>query len=531
MRCARLTFYGGHDWLFIYGKIEETIGQTASDNALKMNCKNQTVFIGDNLPILRGLNSEIADLIATDPPWNKEKRFNHVFGTNPKDRKGKTKPGFDDAWTLDDVKKEEHELLNSQHPDIYHLCTLARKMHSEGMMAYLVMMSSRMLECHRILKETGTLYFHCDHTANAYIRMLLDAIFGKENFRNQIVWKRTISDQKGSQYAPKQWGNNTDHILFYSKSDKYTLKPYRPLNAEEIEAKFNKTDKDGRKYRDDSSSLFRAKSMGPRPNLCYEWKGFRNPSPAGWRLCKERLEEEFQKGNIVIREDGKLERRQYLEDYPGYKPGNLWYDIPPVLGNEKSGWATQKPVALYSRFILASSNEGDLVLDPFCGCSTTLVAAEKAGREWIGIDRDENAETMVLGQLGKLATSQTPEFWRKRVIIRKCFDQHNGWPVRDDLGKIPNYKKHFDKLYREQSGICPGCNWYRDAHVMTVDHDWPRSKGGRDNIGNLRVLCLGCNSAKGTKTLAQLIARNKKKGIWNYGLYGRETPIDATNRK
>ncbi len=106
-----------------------------------MNCKNQTVFIGDNLPILRGLNSGIADLMATDPPWNKEKRFNHVFGTNPQDRKGKTKPGFDDAWTLDEVKEEEHQLLREQHPDIYHLCTLAYKMHSAGMMAYLVMMN------------------------------------------------------------------------------------------------------------------------------------------------------------------------------------------------------------------------------------------------------------------------------------------------------------------------------------------------------------------------------------------------------
>ena len=137
------------------------------------------------------------------------------------------------------------------------------------------------------------------------------------------------------------------------------------------------------------------------------------------------------------------------------------------------------------------------------------------------------AEQMVQGQLGKLA-GQTPEFWRKQVIIRKCFDQHNEWPVRDDLGKIPHYKTHFDRLYREQSGICPGCNWHRDAHVMTVDHDWPRSKGGGDNIGNLQALCSGCNSAKGTKTLAQLIARNKKKGVWNFGLYGREKPIDLT---
>ena len=134
----------------------------------------------------------------------------------------------------------------------------------------------------------------------------------------------------------------------------------------------------------------------------------------------------------------------------------------------------------------AVSNPGDLVLDPFCGCSTTLVAAENAGRQWIGIDRDENAEQMVLGQLGKLA-GQTPEFWRQQVIIRKCFDQHNGWPARDDLGKIPHY------------------------------------------IENLRVLCSGCNSAKGTKTLAQLIARNKKKGVWNFGLYGRERPIDLTD--
>ena len=207
-------------------------------------------------------------------------------------------------------------------------------------------------------------------------------------------------------------------------------------------------------------------------------------------------------------------------------------DVPFVRGNEKTNWKTQKPVALYSRFILASSNPGDVVLDPFCGCSTTLVAAENAGRQWIGIDRDENAEQMVLGQLGKLA-GQTPEFWRKQVIIRKCFGQHKEWPVRDDLGKIPHYKKHFDQLYREQNGICPGCNWDRDAHVMTVDHDWPRSKGGRDNIENLNVLCSGCNSAKGTKTLAQLIARNKKKGVWNDGVFhkvfGREKPIDLTD--
>ena len=423
-----------------------------------MNCKNQTVFIGDNLPILRGLNSGIADLIATDPPFNKEKRFNHPFGTNPQDRKGKTKPGFDDAWTLDDVTKEEHELLNSQHPDLYHLCTLARKMHSAGMMAYLIMMSSRMLECHRILKETGSIYLHCDHTATAYLRMLMDGVFGKKNFRNEIIW--CYEKPRPSKIRFRQ---NHDTILYYAKRENST---FHTLRVPTIDGKFEMR------------------------------KPFKRPDGTIW-----------------------------TPKAPGKAASDWWIDIPSfataMSSKERTGWATQKPIALYTRFVLASSNPGDLVIDPFCGCATTLVAAENAGRKWIGIDRDENAKVKVVEQLDKLNESTTD--WLRKVIIRT--DQ----PVRDDLGKIPHYKTHFDRLYREQSGICPGCNWHRDAHVMTVDHDWPRSKGGQDNIENLRVLCSGCNSSKGTKTMAQLIARNKKKGIWNDGLYGREKLIDETD--
>ena len=453
-----------------------------------MNCKNQTVFIGDNLPILRGLNSGIADLIATDPPWNKERRFNHLFGTNPKDKKGREKPGFDDAWTLDDVKEEEHELLNSQHPDIYHLCSLARKMHGAGMMAYLIMMSTRMLECHRILKETGSLYLHCDPTANSYLRLLLDAIFGQKNFRNEIIWHYSAGHHPKTDFKRKH-----DVILRYAKKHKQMKfnqmrMPYFFRTEAEKDREFKFRDEFGRIYRGN-----RTVDKWGNPRRFYLDEG--TPVDTVWTYLREK-------------EMNSLSSS----------------------GNERTGWSTQKPVALYSRMIEASTDAGDLVLDPFCGCSTTLVAAENAGRKWIGIDRDENAEAMVKGQLGKL-TSQTPEFWRDKVTIRKCFGRHNEWPVRDDLGKIPHYKKHFDRLYREQSGICPGCNWHRDAHVMTVDHDYPKSKGGRDNIENLRALCSGCNSAKGTKTLAQLIAKNKKNGVWNDGLYGRETPIDATNRK
>ena len=255
-----------------------------------------------------------------------------------------------------------------------------------GSLAYLAYMAERLAFCRELLKDTGSIYLHCDPTMSHYLKLVMDAVFGRNNFRNEISWKRTISDQKGSQHAPKQWGNNTDIIFFYTKSDNYKLKPHRPLTKEEIEAKFNKTDEKGRKYRDDSSSLFRAKSMGPRPNLCYEWKGFRNPSPAGWRLCKERLEEEFQKGNIVIREDGKLERRQYPEDYRGFKPGNFWGDVPPATGKERRGFEIQKPLALLKRIIQASTNKGDVVFDPFCGCGTTVVAAHQLKRQFVGID-------------------------------------------------------------------------------------------------------------------------------------------------
>ncbi len=170
--------------------------------------------------------------------------------------------------------------------------------------------------------------------------------------------------------------------------------------------------------------------------------------------------------------------------------------------------------------ILASSNPGDVVLDPFCGCATTLVAAENAGRQWIGIDRDEEAERQVVLQLNKLnqgteteAQDELGKDWGRRVLIRRCDNQRKQHPVRNDLGEFEHYKKHFDRLYTEQAGICAGCDDHYDAKVMHVDHDFPRAKGGQDNIENLQVLCSGCNSRKGTGTLSQLREKNRRLGL------------------
>ena len=253
------------------------------------------------------------------------------------------------------------------------------------MLAYLAYMAERLALLRMMLKETGSIYLHCDPHASHYLKMVMDDIFGAENFRNQIVWKRTTSDQKGSHHASKSWGNNTDIIFFYVKSNENKLNPFRPLTEQEIAAKFNKTDEKGRKYQDDSAHIFCNKIHRAAPSLCYEWKGFYPPHPSGWRLSKGRLEEEYQKGNIVIREDGKLERRRYLEDHPGIQPGNLWTDIPPASGKEKK-YPTQKPLKLLKRIIKASTNEGDVVLDPFCGCGTTVVAAKMLKRKFVGID-------------------------------------------------------------------------------------------------------------------------------------------------
>ena len=385
-----------------------------------LNCANQTVFLGDNLDIMRGLNRGIADAIITDSPFNSNRRHNHLFGTRPKYKSGKDKPGFDDAWTLHAERGEEYELLAAECPDLYHVCVMGGKMHSPGMRAYLIMMATRLLQCHRLLKETGSIYLHCDHSANAYLRLLMDGIFGQKNFRNEIVWQRSFV--KGTRGPRRSLGTITDTILFYAKSEK--TKIIIPKTTSQVLPKFKH--KDERGYYRAVTQLMADSQLHDSPR--YEWNGL-DPK-YGWRVSKENLERLHKKGLIHYNSSGRPYRKQYAVEYEGMDVGNLWNDIPPASPSERSGWATQKPLALYSRMILASSNPGDVVLDPFCGCATTLVAAENAGRQWIGIDRAPEAEEQVKIQLGKL-NENSYDFWRDQVIIRKCDNNLKNYQLRN----------------------------------------------------------------------------------------------------
>ena len=338
----------------------------------------------------------------------------------------------------------------------------------------------------------------------------MDVVFGVNNFRNEIVWKRATSAQKGSQHASKKWGPNTDTILFYGKTEQSELRDYRDLREEEIIKKFPREDEKGRRYYNDSAHIWSSPNMGARPNLCYTWRGFTNPHPSGWRLSKERMEEEYKKGNIIIRKDRKgnhkLERRKYLDDYAGVPIGSLWADILPASGGERTGYRTQKPLALLERIIKASSQKGETVLDAFCGCATTCVAAESLGRQWIGIDVSKAAYELVKVRLKKQQEALNGDFFKHHIILRTDI------PKRTDLGDTVKPQHAKKALYGRQMGYCGGCRRHFEIQNLEVDHVVPKAEGGTDHVENYQLLCGRCNRVKGKRTMGYLLSQLKEDG-------------------
>ena len=391
------------------------------------NFASGTVWTGDNLPVMRGMNSESVDLIYLDPPFNSNRHYAAPIGSKA------AGAAFKDAWTLDDVDVHEHGELADRNPAAYAVIEAARQAHGKGMQSYLVFMAVRLLEMRRVLKPTGSIYLHCDPAASHYLKLLMDGIFGRGNFKNEIVWCYRKWSVKAGQFV-----RNHDVILFYASE----------------------------------GQTFNPQFVEPSLGTMKRWKGKRQQA-------------------VFV--DG-VRRATSFED-KARSPCPDWWEISVLNPNakERTGYPTQKPLALLERVIQASSNPGDMVLDPFCGCATALVAADRLQREWAGIDLSPLAIKLVDE---RIAEDRGNMPWGGATALTEPLK-------RTDLGELPNYRTHRHRLYGEQEGVCWGCETHFPFRVMDVDHILPRSKGGTDHADNLQLLCSGCNRSKGGRTMAE----------------------------
>ena len=349
-----------------------------------MNPEKNKLYYGDNLEVLqRYVKDESVDLVYLDPPFNSRQDYNVLFAEKDGSQSSSQIHAFEDTWEWNLDAQRSYELIVEQGGRVGDaLLAFKTFLFNSDMMAYLAMMAPRLIELRRVLKETGSIYLHCDPTASHYLKILMDAVFGPQFFRNEITWKRSHAHSDAKQGA-QHFGRITDILLFYSRGDRAIWNPlYRPYDEKYIERDYRRVDENGRRYRiGDLSGPGGAAKGNPR----YEVMGVTRY----WRYSKEKMDQLIAEGRVIQTRPGAVPQyKRYLDEMPGAPIQNLWDDLPPLNNRSKEmlGYATQKPEALLERIIKASSNEGDLVLDPFCGCGTTVQVAQRLNRRWIGID-------------------------------------------------------------------------------------------------------------------------------------------------
>ena len=401
-----------------------------------------TLYTNDNLFILTGLNSNLVDLIYLDPPFNSKRMYSAPIGSRA------AGTSFKYMWTWEDVNEEYLNTLAEKYPLLTEFISSIGAIHSKAMKAYLTYMAQRIVEMHRILKDTGSLYLHCDPTASHYLKVLLDEIFGRDNFRNEIIWhyKTTLKTSK------HHLGRDHDIILCYAKSDLHQIHPDRrdyPASDNTLKRWAKYADADGF-----VSNKHFAGSHSTIIDTSDEDKGFNI--------------------NLGI-------------------PRDVWY-IPHLTGSskEKTGYPTQKPLALLHRIIKASSNEGDIVMDPFCGCATTCVAAQQLGRKWIGIDIEKQAVGILVERLSNDA-GMFKDFVNTETI-----------PQRTDIQRVEPVKSVKERLYKEQHSLCNACGTQFEIWNLEIDHIIPKSKGGGNYYENYQLLCSHCNKMKSDNPMESL---------------------------
>ncbi len=366
-----------------------------------------TLYTGDNLYILNGMNSESVDLIYLDPPFNSKRTYSAPVGSKA------AGASFKDMWTWQDVDEAYLERMINDYPYLVQFIESIEVIHGKAMMSYLTFMTQRILELHRVLKPTGSLYLHCDPTASHYLKIILDRVFGKSNFRNEIIWHY----YNGASAAKLNYARKHDVILFYSKGNKNY---FCDTSAREPYAE---------------NSNFNAG----------KWKGGGTPNPNGKRMH------------------------------------DVWR-IPTInnMAKERTGYPTQKPLKLLERIIKASSNEGDIVFDPFCGCATAMVASQQLNRKWIGIDIEAKASELVIDRLSNDAGMFSDFIHRLGIPIRTDVKL-------EDFQDTKNKKKIKERLAKDFGKICNACGM-DNYENLEIDHVLPKSKGGQDTYSNYQLL-------------------------------------------
>jgi adenine specific DNA methylase Mod len=354
-------------------------------NAQYTRARN-TLFYGDNLAILREhVEDESVDLIYLDPPFNSNATYNLLFKAPDGHQSQAQIEAFGDTWHWNEpAELAFDEVMQSGNSDAAEMLRAMRSFLKENdMMAYLAMMDVRLLELHRVLKPAGSLYLHCDPTASHYLKILLDGIFGIKNFVNEISWKRTTAHSDAKQ-GSKHFGRVHDILLFYSRSGEMTWKNlWRPHDETYIASHYRNVGKEGRRYQWDNLTGPGGAAKG---NAYYEVLGVLGY----WRYSREKMAKLIEEGLAAIPPNGTKPRlKRYLDEQQGTPIIDFWDDVYPInsQAQERLGYPTQKPLALLERIISASSNEGDLVLDPFCGCGTTELCASSSanwGWPWLG---------------------------------------------------------------------------------------------------------------------------------------------------
>ncbi len=341
------------------------------------------LYYGDNLDVLREhIASASVDLVYLDPPFNSNANYNILFKSPAGKAADSQIEAFEDTWHWNDKAEAAfHDVMTCGNTDVAELLRAMRGFLKENdMMAYLAMMAARLIELHRVLKPTGSLYLHCDPTASHYLKLLLDGAFGG-GYVNEIIWKRYGAHNDVGQ-GSKHYGRVHDTIFFYSKSaDRKWQQLFMPLDPEYVKSTYRMDDGDGRFY---TTTPLTAPGGAEKGNPVFEWNGHTR----AWRYNKETFQRLHDEGRLYYSKTGYVRQKLCLDESKGVPVQTIWNDIPSLVGanKERLGYPTQKPLALLERIIQASSNEGDVVLDPFCGCGTAIDAAQKLNRQWIGID-------------------------------------------------------------------------------------------------------------------------------------------------